>query len=297
MDRRKFIQNSALVASGLFLQSFKEYEPLAYNLVMVRGGSPGAMLDLGLEVLGNAARFVRSGQTVLIKPTIQGNKRTKSGTNTNPELLADMVKHCYDAGAKEVLLLGQTKTSWPRCFANSGIERAVKDAGAKVVPANKESLYEEVEIPNAKVMKKAKIHRAVLETDLIINIPAVKPDPDYGMFGAFRNLMGLVWEEGQNPGKTEQLMVDFLHYRKPVLNVMDLYRVPKIGKKSDATEYKTVILSPDIVSAEVFAAKRLGIATDLLKYLEQAAQAGFGKIDPSKESIRSIVLKNNVPNG
>jgi uncharacterized protein (DUF362 family) len=292
MKRRLFIQNGILAASGLFLPSYRDTKPQRYNLVMIRGGSPAAMLDVGLEVFGNSSYFVQKGQTVLIKPTMQWPRKAEPGANTNPDLLAALVRRCYDAGSKEVLLLGQTKNSWAKCFKNSGIERAVKDAGAKILSADKASLFEEIEIPNAKELKKVKIHRAVLESDLVINVPAVRPDPGFVMFGAFRNLIGLVWD-GENQVKTEQCMIDLLYFRKPALNVMDLYRVPLDGELSEAKEYRTLILSTDLVPAEVFAAKRLGIKTSSLRYIELAAQAGFGKIDPPRESLRSIVLKNS----
>ena len=260
---------------------------------MVRGGSPGAMLDVGLEIFGGVGRFVEKGQTVLVKPTMQWDRAPETGANTNPELLAGLVEQLYKAGARGVYLMDQTHDRWTKCYKNSGIERAVKDAGAKILPADKEFLYEEIEIPGATVMKKAKIHKAVLETDLIINVPSPKPDQPAGMFGAFQNLTGLIWNDGNSSVQTAQEMVDLLHFRKPVLNIMDMYRVPQNGTTSGVNEYKTLILSADIVAAEFFTAKRLGIGPNSLKYIELAEQAGFGQTNPPKASLRSIILKNS----
>ena len=291
MDRRTFIQNSIMAASGLFFQSHTYKKMADYSLVIVRGGSPGAMLDIGMEALGGTARFFGNAQTVLIKPTIQWDQGPDSGANTNPDLLAELVKQCYQAGSKGVYLLDQTKDSWTKCYKNSGIERAVKDAGAKILPADKEFLYQEVEIPGAKMMKKAKIHQAVLETDLIINVPAVKPDAACGLFGAFENLKGLIWQEIKAQGQTEQQIIDFLHFRQPVLNIMDLYRVWQNDGSTEAKDYKTLILSTDIVSANVAAARRLGIDPASLNFIGLAARDGFGEINLPPEKMKNIVLK------
>lgn len=261
------------------------------QLAIVRGGSAANMLDLGLEALGDLSRFIEPGQRILVKPTIRWNQAPESGQNTNPDLLERLVERCYEAGARGVFLVDQTQDNWTKCYKNSGIERVVKDAGAKILPGDKEFLYHEIDIPNAQVMKRPKVHEVMQEVDLIINVPAVQPQTPAGYFGAFHNLMGLVWQPESYQQQATQSMLDFLHYKTPVLNIMDAYRVVT---STGVKEYKTLVLSPDIVAAEVYAAKRLGTDPGSLSYLEQAEQAGFGKMELRKEHIRSIVLKNSV---
>jgi uncharacterized protein (DUF362 family) len=261
------------------------------RLAIVRGGSAANMLDLGLEALGDLSRFIEPGQRILVKPTIRWNQAPESGQNTNPDLLERLVERCYEAGARGVFLVDQTQDNWTKCYKNSGIERVVKDAGAKILPGDKEFLYHEIDIPNAQVMKRPKVHEVMQEVDLIINVPAVQPQTPAGYFGAFHNLMGLVWQPESYQQQATQSMLDFLHYKTPVLNIMDAYRVVT---STGVKEYKTLVLSPDIVAAEVYAAKRLGTDPSSLSYLEQAEQAGFGKMELRKEHIRSIVLKNSV---
>lgn len=298
MDRRKFLYNSTLAAGGMFLLSGKIPHKQDYLLSTIRGGSPASMLDLGLEVFGGIENFIQQGQKILIKPTILWNQPPKSGANTNPKLLAHLTDLCYKAGAREVLFVDHTIDSWTKCYKNSGIERAVKDVGAKILPGNKEFLYHEVTIPNAEVMKTAKIHEGVLSTDIIINVPSVAITDGGSYFGAFENLMNLVWPDNKTLAKRDQCMVDFLKFRQPVLNIMDasrvLQRTPTDNQTTDQTiDYKTQIVSADIVSSEVFAAKRLGVEPDSLHFLSLASKAGFGQLDPATNRIRSLVLKNN----
>lgn len=294
MKRRIFLQNSILATGGLFFLSGKHGNLQVPDIAIFRGGSPVEMLELGLEILGGIGRFVKEGQRVLIKPTIRWNKYPQSGANTNPDLLAHLVKRCYEAGSKGVYLVEQTEDDWTKCYKTSGIERAVKDAGAKILPGNNEFLYHEVDIPNAEVMKKAKVHEVVQEVDLIINVPAVKPDPKTLLFGAFNNLMGLIWNNESDQNQPIQSMLDFLRYQKPVLNIMDMYRVAQQGIRADqVTTYKSMILSPDIVAAEAYSARRMGIDPNSVTHIELAARAGFGQIDLPKEKVKSIVFKSS----
>ena len=289
MERRTFIQHSLFATGALFfLPAFTATQKA--ELAIVRGGSAANMLDLGLDALGDLSRFVEPGQRILVKPTMRWNQAPESGQNTNPELLERLVERCYEAGARAVFLVDQTQDKWTKCYKNSGIERVVKDAGAKILPGDKEFLYHEIDIPNAQVMKRPKVHQVMQEVDLIINVPAVQPQTPDGYFGAFHNLMGLVWQAENYQQQDNQSMLDFLHYKRPVLTIMDAYRVVT---SEGVKEYKTLVLSPDLVAAEAYAAKRLGTDLHTLPYLDLAEHAGFGRAELPAELIRSIVLKNS----
>ncbi len=289
MKRRQFITHSLLAAGGFCLLP-KAYAATSHpEMVILRGGSPAEMLDLGLEALGDLDRFIQPGQKILVKPTLQWNQSPESGLNTNPKLLATLVRRCYEAGSRGVFLVDQTEDKWTQCYKNSGIERAVKDAGAKILPGNKDFLYKSVNIPNAQSMQHPKLHEVLQEVDLIINVPAVQIRPDNQYFGAFRNLEGLIWQESGNQSMAPQQLLDFLHYKKPSLNIMDACRV---ATPTGLKDYKSLIISTDIVSAESSAAQRLGINPESLPYLALAEQAGLGKTKLAQEQIRSIVLKN-----
>ena len=82
MDRRTFCKSglSATTLAGSYML-FGTYgralaapallsEPLPYDLVAVRGGEAGPMVDQGIEALGGMKTFVQKGQTVAVKPNI-----------------------------------------------------------------------------------------------------------------------------------------------------------------------------------------------------------------------------------
>jgi len=67
-----------------------------------------------------------------------------------------------------------TCDNWNKCYSNSGIERAAKDANAKIVSGANENYYQEVTIKQGKKLKKAKVHELILESDVFINVPILK---------------------------------------------------------------------------------------------------------------------------
>lgn len=109
-----------------------------------------------------------------MKPNIGWDKVPELAGNTNPKLVAEIVKQCFAAGAKEVTVFDHTCDDWQKCYKNSGIEAVAKAAGAKVMPAHLESYYKPVDLPSGKKMKKAKVHEAILNCDVWINVPILK---------------------------------------------------------------------------------------------------------------------------
>ena len=67
---------------------------------------------------------------------------------------------------------------------------------AKIVPANSESYYQEVAIPNGKKLTTAKVHEMVLDCDVFINVPILKHHSSTRITGALKNMMGVVWDRG-----------------------------------------------------------------------------------------------------
>ncbi len=95
-------------------------------------------------------KFISSGDRVCVKPNIGWDKTPEMGATTNPKLVVEIIKQCFDAGAKEVIVFDHTCDDWIKCYASSGIEEAAKAAGAKVVPAHQESYYKPVSLPKGK---------------------------------------------------------------------------------------------------------------------------------------------------
>ena len=267
------------------------------DLVAVKDGSPTQMFEAGIRELGGMEQFVKKGQTVLVKPNIGWDKTPTQGADTNPELVGAIVRAAYTAGAKKVVVFDHTCDEPRACYRNSGIEKAVTDNKGISYPGNDEKDYIEVTIPNAKTLKKVKVHRIFMESDVIINVPILKHHMGSLMTAAMKNLMGVVWDRRfWHRNDLNQCIAEFgLLPKKPNLTVIDAYLVmtdngPRGLSPDNLKLMKMQILSKDMVLADAAAAKTLGVAPSEVRYLATAQSLGVGSANLEKAVIKRITL-------
>jgi uncharacterized protein (DUF362 family) len=304
--RRDFFKTSigAGVAAGAAL-SFGGYKKLwapspvitKYDMVAVMGGSPDAMFDLGIQELGGMGTFIQKGQKVLVKPNIGWDVIPELAANTNPLLVKRIIDHCFKAGAKEVYVFDHTMDNWVNTYKNSGIEKAAKSAGAKVVPGNSENYYQSIEIPGGVKLKKAKVHEILLDTDVFFNVPILKDHNSTRMTACLKNNMGLVWDRGfWHSNNLHQCIADYaLFEKKPALNIIDCYNVmvkhgPQGVSKEDVVQMKSLIITTDWVAGDTAAAKMLGVDPQKIDYIPIAHKMGLGNMNIDSLSIKRIKM-------
>ena len=305
MKRREFIIKgvSAGVVTGTSLSlggitGLASALPLqnAYDLVAVRDGEPEVMFDRAIAALGGMMKFVKKGQKVVVKPNIGWDVSPERAGNTNPKLVGRIVKHCLDAGASEVYVFDNTCDAWNLCYKNSGIEKAVKDAGGKIVPGNTENYYQSVQIPKGKRLKEARVHELILNSDVFINVPVLKHHSSASISLAMKNLMGVVWDRGYwHRNDLHQCIADFVTWRKPTLNVIDGYRVmlrngPRVVSVADVVLMKQQIVSADIVAADAAATMIFGSKPQDIPHIRIADEMKLGTMDLTKLNINRIKI-------
>jgi uncharacterized protein (DUF362 family) len=306
MDRRTFFRKSfsasIIVGAGLagkyenlFASTYNSAN-IPFDLVAVKGGESDVMLQKGIAALGGIRAFVKKGQKVVIKPNIGWDVGPERAGNTNPKLITEIVRQCCSAGAKEVYVLDHTCDNWQRCYKNSGIESAVKEAGGKIAPAHTESYYHEVSLPNGKNLVKAKEHELILGADVFINIPVLKSHDSARLTIAMKNLMGNVWDrEDWHRNDLHQCIADFATFRKPTLNIVDAYNVmmrngPRGVSVEDVRSMKSLLISTDMVAIDTAATKLFGLNPSDVRYIQLAADQKVGRMDLENLRIKRITV-------
>jgi len=268
MKRRDFFKSAAVVglASVFKPDALASTANMAVqvtpDMVAIMGGEPEVMLNRAFKELGGIGKYVKKGDKVVIKPNIGWDRKPELAANTNPQLVAALIKLCKTAGASEILVFDHTCHDWKKSYTNSGIEKAVNDAGGKMVPGNDESYYREVEFPRGVNLKKAKIHKSLLECDVWFNVPILKSHGGAKNTISMKNLMGIVWDRGFfHNNDLHQCIADAAtFYKKPALNIVDAYRImksngPQGKSESDVVTLKSLIVSPDYVAVDTAAMK------------------------------------------
>jgi len=266
------------------------------DLVAVKGGEPEALFDAGIAALGGMKAFVKAGQTVVIKPNIGWDQGPETAANTNPKLVKRIIEHCMDAGAKKVYVFDNSCDTGSLCYKSSMIERYAREAGAQLVPGDRSGYSQDVSFPGAVMLKKARVHELIIESDVYINVPVLKNHPGAGMTASMKNMMGTVWDrQFFHRNDLDQCIADACLFRKPSLNVIDAYKVMKTGgpRGYSSSVYdiaKFQILGTDIVAADAAASRTLGFDPARFRYIGMAAAAGSGRADLNKLDIRRISL-------
>jgi uncharacterized protein (DUF362 family) len=306
MKRRDFLKTTAgaglaagaVLSLGGYGKLWSSTNPLLkYDMIALMGGEPDAMFDLGIQELGGMGAFVQKGQKVLVKPNIGWDVTPELAANTNPLLVKRIIEHCFKAGAKEVYVFDHTCDNWVNCYKTSGIEKAAKSTGAKVVPGNSESYYHEIAIPGGVKLKSAKVHELLLETDVFINVPVLKDHDSTRMTCCLKNMMGVIWDRQYwHANNLNQCIADYaLFEKKPVLNVVDCYNVmvkhgPQGVSKEDLVQMKSQIIASDWVAADAAAAKMLGVPTERIEYISIAHKMGLGNMKLDTLNIKRIKM-------
>jgi len=309
MKRRDFIKASAAV--GVAALTFDKLQAAitkneimvesAPDIVAVMGGEPEQLLEKALQAMGGMEKYVKKGQSVVIKPNIGWDKKPEQGANTNPDLIGALVKQCFKAGAKKVTVFDHTCDNWQKCYASSGIEDAAKAAGAIMFPGNDAAYYKEVAIPQGVKLKTAKIHQAMLDADVWFNVPVLKNHDSANMSIAMKNYMGIVWDRGYfHSNDLQQCIADVCTWtKKPALNIVDAYRCvrengPKGRSLSDVNLLKSLIVSKDIVAVDTAAVSMFNQVRKMdinsVSHIANGEKLKLGTQNLSKLNIKRIKL-------
>jgi uncharacterized protein (DUF362 family) len=313
MKRRDFLKAAAITGlattfkftEGMDLMAQKSAKKTqktgGTDLVAVMGGEPAQMFQKAIAELGGMGKYVKKGQKVCVKPNIGWDKVPEMASNTNPELVAEIVRQCLKAGASEVVVFDNSCDDWRKAYKNSGIEAAATAAGAKMLPVKDVSYYKDVTLPKGVKLKTAKVHQAIYDSDVWINVPVLKNHEGALMTIAMKNHMGIVWDRGFfHRNDLQQCIADICTLDKPaILHVVDAYRVmktngPRGRAVSDVANAKAMFVSADIVAVDTAATKFFGqleaMPLESVKHIALAQDLKLGTMDLSKLKVKKIQL-------
>ena len=237
-------------------------------------------------------RFVKKGDVVWVKPNMAWDKAPEFAANTNPDVMATLVRLCLEAGAKKVKVGDRPTNPAQQSYPNSGIEAAAKAAGAEVVYLD-DRRFKDVEL-KGKRLDKWPLYPDIIESDLVINVPIVKHHNLCKATLSMKNYMGVIGgERGMWHQDLTPCLLDITAYMKPRLTVLDAVRVlvnhgPTGGNLADVKRLDTIAAGTDIVALDAFGAELLGLKPEEFKLVGAAQEMGLGKADYRKLPLREL---------
>lgn len=308
LDRRQFIKKSAIScgvalgagAWGYFfyseepvhkikskIYSFKDYRVPVSNayakLTIVHGTDTKKMVRASLDKLGGIAKFIQPRDKVLIKPNVGWDRQPEQAANTNPELVSAVVTLCRGAKASNVWVTDASVNDPYRCFARSGIEKAVLNAGGEILFSGENDF-----VPTnmkGELLKIWPVSRYYHQADKVINMPVVKHHSLSKCTLAMKNWYGVLGgQRNQLHQNIDISIADLAQAVRPTLTIMDATRVlrrngPTGGNLSDVSIENTIIAGLDEVAIDSYSLQFLDLKADDVPYIKIAEQRGLGTSD------------------
>ncbi len=261
-------------------------------IVAAHGSDPRLLVRAVVAALGGMSRFVRRGETVLVKPNMAWDRSPEQGANTHPEVVAEVVRLCRGAGAGRVVVADNPVHDAARVAERSGIRAAVAAAGGELV------------LPNASGFEQGRIAGSLLESwdvlsvlfraDRLINVPVVKHHSLSHLTCALKNHMGLI---GGSRGRLHQeihtSVVDLASAFRPTLSVVNATRVmvrngPTGGRLEDVVAGNAVAAGTDPVACDAWAAQKLGLDPHEVAHVVQAEGRGLGSMAKGMRDVPEV---------
>ncbi len=313
ISRRTFLKTGIAVGTGLcglsYLSSFERPRPLKVlkgnslkkGLVVIHGDVDERndersvikkMVGSGIEAIGGMDKLVSRGDNVVIKPNIAWDRKPEYAANTNPFVVAALVRLCVEAGANRVKVFDHTCAENPGpSYINSGIEKAAKDAGADVRFVIKK-LFKDIEIPGGKILDSWPFYEKLIyqdKVDVLINVPIAKQHSASRLSMALKNTMGMI---GGNRGSIHKdihpKIADLNRVVKVDLTVLDAFRIlkrhgPTGGRLEDVDNSletaRRLVFCVDPVAVDSYGATLFGYQGRDIGFIKESYEAGLGEID------------------
>ena len=298
MNRRDFIKQAVLSGAALALplgaDSLRSLAEAAGrpDLAVARGVPPARITRAAVAELGGMGRFVSRGDIVVVKPNIGWDRTPEYAANTNPEVVAELVRLCYEAGAKRVKVFDFPVNDARRTYRQSGIAAAATAAGAQVSYID-DRKFKDTAL-RGQLLKSWPLYTEILAADKVINVPIAKVHGIATLTLGMKNWMGVMggWR-GRIHQRIDESLVDIARVIRPSLIVLDAVRIlvdngPQGGSLADVRRLDTVIAGTDQVAVDAFGTTLFGMKADTLDCVRIGHRAGLGNMDLSRLLIKRV---------
>jgi len=256
-----------------------------------------------VDLLGGITSFIKPGDRVLIKPNLLKASPAANAVTTHPEIVRAAIRLAHEAGG--VVQVGDSPGfgDLRKVCEKSGLLEVIQQEGAAL-----QGLEEAVERKNRGQFHRFEISRAVVEADVVINLPKLKTHGMTTLTGAVKNLFGCIpgkrkvqwhFNTGVNHDAFARMLVELCALIQPRLTIMDaVIGMDGNGPGSgDPFSIGLVLAGRDPVALDVVSGAIVGVDPALLTVVRAAAAAGIGEtvLDRirlyGEENLADLVVK------
>ncbi len=270
----------------------------------------GEAVREALGRLGDLSDLLVSGCTVLLKPNLLSSTiGPERPVNTHPAVVRAVAEYIAERGCR--LQIGDScGRVGPGATGNalevSGVRQLADEVGAEVVDFDRQPI-EGVEHSDTDVLPRFDLCRAVLDADVVVNLPKLKTHALTYLTGGVKNIFGCVPGKGKKivhlhapkPAALAEAVVEVFSRVRPQLTLMDGIvamegRGPNGG---DAREVGVLLASRDAVALDAVAAAVCAFDAADVPTTQLAARRGLGvgdlaRIEVVGEAISDVLVRD-----
>ncbi|TFH18351.1 MAG: DUF362 domain-containing protein [Lentisphaerales bacterium] len=243
----------------------------------------GVALPRLLQHLGGLKSFVKSGQTVLLKPNLLTAREPEKAVTTHPELVRGLIRMVKELGGKPVVAdspanVMKIESVWEK----TGFLAMCREEDVPLLCLEKEG-----SIPFTVDGFSFSVASPVLNADLVINLPKVKTHLLTILTGAVKNTYGTIpgfqktglHKSYPTPREFGRLLAALYSKVRPGLAIADGIVGMEGEGPSGGRPVKLGILaaSVDGVALDTVLCRILGINAKNVHYLAESAKLGAGE--------------------
>ena len=251
----------------------------------------GQAIATQFELLGGLEKFVRPGDTVLLKPNFISPRSRRHATQTDPAIIIETAKLLKDFGTRP--FVGDSP-AWGDVFAcvrALKLEESLKRLSIPVKQLDDPKKCQ-VGIKNTKVG----ISSIALDADVIINLAKFKTHQQLIATFAVKNMFGCVsgkrkalWHfaKGKRHYDFCELLIGVYEFLNPALTIIDgVVAMDGPGPiKGRARPFGWLIGGTDPIACETICCKLVNIQPEELPMIKTARQMGLNCPGPDKIKI------------
>ena len=255
------------------------------KMSIITGAERVRTINRGFAALGGIEQFIKKGDRVLLKVNAAFASPPALGATAHPQLVAEVIRLCYQAGADSVAVSDNPINDPQSCFLLTGIAEAVQTAGARLV-LPQEHYFKPTTVRDGTLIKNwPLLYEPFRSVNKLIGIAPVKDHHRSGASMSIKNWYGLMGGRRNTFHQDiHNIIKELAMLVSPTLVILDgtttmMSNGPTGGSFDDLKQTNTMIVSTDQVAADAFGATLLGKNAANLPFIAKAASAGRGTAD------------------
>lgn len=263
-------------------------------------------MDAAVEEALALAELQFEGQRVLLKPNLLSTRKPDDAVTTHPAIVESLgrialANECEVSLGDSPPFAGQNADKYLHLCEATGMASVARELGISI--DRFEENFRTIQHPDGQFYRSFEIAQAVLDADVIINIPKLKTHGLTALTGAIKNIFGCVpgvrkglfhVQAAESREVFAQMLVDLLGAIKPSINVMDaVVAMEGEGPNAGRPRHLGVILaSSDPVALDAVACAIIGFDPLSIDTTRLAAEQSLGIADLSRIEIRGEHIKD-----